>query len=673
MLKGIFSPATAFMCSMRYAYKFLLLGAMALVAIGYLFYHLHDSLNQTIEAAAVKMDGEATVEKASHIVQGLQQHRGLSSGVLNGNQAMRDPRAAKEKEIGGLLPAFTAQLPPSLRDSAAWRQIGSDWEELRGSVLQITAAESFARHTRLIDQVLIFQIAIADETSLTFDPDIDTFYLVDTTLMRLPVAIERLGQLRAIGTGILAGKQISDAQKVRLHSLIAEMNGALKFLHLNLEKTARYNPKLAGVLNKAREEIGKSSEQVVKLVNEDIIGGNFITTSADYFALTTRVIDLGYKTSAEILSPTLKQLIEARAERARQQLLLTLGIAALMLAIIGYFSVGAYHATIDNVNALAAGARRIASGDLTVRIDLHSQDEHRFVGDSLNEIVSAFSRLLKNVQDGAHQVLETSRRIAESSSQIASSSSQQSESAASMAASVEEMSTGVENISQNAHSAHGVTTEAGTLSAHGGEIVGGVVTGIEKIADAVNCSAGIIENLGQHSDQISTIVGTIKEIADQTNLLALNAAIEAARAGESGRGFAVVADEVRKLAERTAKSTQEITGMIVAIQSGTQDAVLSMQQGVDRVAEGVQLARQAGDAMQRIQAGARQAVAMVSDISSALHEQSATGTQIARNVEIIARMAEENSSAVAGNAATTEHLEQLAAMLESEVRPYKIA
>ncbi|MBW7903209.1 MAG: methyl-accepting chemotaxis protein [Rhodocyclaceae bacterium] len=673
MLKGVFRPATALMSCMRYTYKFALLGALALVAMGYLLWHLYDGLNHTIEAAAAKLDGVALVERSARIVQGVQQHRGLSSGVLSGDASLRDRRAAKEKEIGEALQAFAGRLPPSLAGDEAWRRIVGDWERLRGGVLQLSAADSFARHTQLIDQLLIFQIAAADATSLTFDPEVDVFYLVDTGLTRLPVVLERLGQLRALGTGHLAVRQIGDAQKVRLHSLIAEMNGALKFLHLNLDKTGRYNAGLAGSLKQTRERIGSDSEAVVRLIVDDIVGGVFATAPADYFALTTRLIDLGYQEAYDVLLPTLRALIEARAERARHLLQVVLGVAAAMLAAIGYLSVGAYFSTVDNVAALAASARRIAGGDLTVRIDLATRDEHRLVADSFNEIATAFSRLLKNVQGGAHQVLETARSIAESSTRIAGSSSQQSESAAAMAASVEEMSNGVEHISENARSAHGVTSEAGDLSAHGGRIVGTVVGGIEKIADAVNRSAATIENLGRHSDRISAIVGVIKEIADQTNLLALNAAIEAARAGESGRGFAVVADEVRKLAERTAKSTQEITEMIGAIQHGTRDAVASMQDGVDRVAEGVELAHRAGDAMQRIEEGARQAVAMVSDISAALHEQSAAGTQISQNVEVIARMAEENSSAVARNAATTGRLEELAAMLEAEVKPYRIA
>ena len=230
---------------------------------------------------------------------------------------------------------------------------------------------------------------------------------------------------------------------------------------------------------------------------------------------------------------------------------------------------------------------------------------------------------------------------------------------------------GIDHIARNAQDAQTSSNESEHIASDGAVLVEGVALEIQGIADTVNRSAAAVEALGQQSHQISAIVDTIKDIADQTNLLALNAAIEAARAGESGRGFAVVADEVRKLAERTSKSTQEIAAMISAIQSGTDQAVSSMKQGVERVSSGVGQAQRAGVTIAQVQQHSRQVLEAVSEISIALREQATASNEVARNVERIAQMAEENNAAAGGNADTASGLRQLAEALSAQVGRFK--
>jgi methyl-accepting chemotaxis protein len=341
------------------------------------------------------------------------------------------------------------------------------------------------------------------------------------------------------------------------------------------------------------------------------------------------------------------------------------------MLLVGYLAIGTYYSVVEGVGVFSQGAKRLAAGDFTAEFVVKGRDELHDAGIDFNNMAIAVRRLLAGVKDDVHQLHGAAERLAASSDQISASTSAQSDSASSMAAAVEEMTVGVDHISKNAQDAQSFSRQSDDVAEKGVGIVDGVVSQIQAIAHTVNESAAAVESLGQQSEQISAIVGTIKDIADQTNLLALNAAIEAARAGESGRGFAVVADEVRKLAERTSKSTQEIANMIGAIQSGTATAVSSMKLGVERVGTGVQQAQLAGEAISQVQSQARQVVDAVSEITIALREQAAASTEIAQNVERIALAAEENNIAATGNADTANRLRLLAENLNREIDQFK--
>ncbi len=671
-MKALFSPAVALMSRLGYSRKFAVMGALALAAIAVLLFGLHESLDRVIRSSQHELAGIEVLKPMARLVQQLQQHRGLSSSVLNGDETVKEQLAAKAAEVREAFKSVEAKFQPSLVDNDAWKKIRASWTEIDTDGLDLTGTENFAAHTRLIGSVLVFQAVVSDEYSLTNDPDIDSRYLADTSLIKLPVALESLGQLRSLGTGVLTKKQLPPLLQTNISSLLRDFNVSVDALRINLGKTARYNPGIKPALDQAAKELTDVSEQIANIVQTEMFLGAFVMSSADYFATVTVAIDKGYKQMFETLLPSLEQLIQRRINTAQHNLRISISVAVLMLMVFVYVSVGAYYATIQSINRLAANARTMATGDLSIHVDLGTRDELKRVGDSLNDMTTAFRSLIQNVQSGAGQVHDATTRLSASSAKIRLSTEQQSEAASAMAAAVEQMTVGVDHISKNAQDASSLSQRAGELSVTGGNVVGTVVHEIQMISQAVNQSATIIDDLGQQSEKISAIVNVIKEIADQTNLLALNAAIEAARAGESGRGFAVVADEVRKLAERTSKSTHEISQMIVAIQNGTNNAVTSMNGGVQRVSSGVTLALQAGTSIGEIEGSSRQVMQTVSEISSSLREQSVASTEIARNVERIAQMAEENSAAVAENAATASQLERLSESLKAEAHRFKL-
>ncbi|OGS98847.1 MAG: hypothetical protein A3F73_06715 [Gallionellales bacterium RIFCSPLOWO2_12_FULL_59_22] len=345
-----------------------------------------------------------------------------------------------------------------------------------------------------------------------------------------------------------------------------------------------------------------------------------------------------------------------------------IGIILAITALVGGGMIMIIRRITRSLNELENAMHQIqTSNDLSRRVSIASGDEIGRIGHSFNQMIQSFQEIIRQVVSNSRGVMQAAGKLSESSQRVAIRSQSQSDATASMAAAVEEVTTSIGHVADSSRETHNIAHRSGELSSQGGDVVQGAATEMNKIADSVNQSSQFIQQLGEHSTQISAIVNVIKEIADQTNLLALNAAIEAARAGEQGRGFAVVADEVRKLAERTARSTEEITAMIGSIQSGTQHAVDSMREGSSRVIDGVAMANRAGESMSQIRKGADQVIAAVSEISSALREQSTASNQVAQDVEKIARMTEENSAAANEIAREAQQLENLAGALESAV------
>ena len=165
---------------------------------------------------------------------------------------------------------------------------------------------------------------------------------------------------------------------------------------------------------------------------------------------------------------------------------------------------------------------------------------------------------------------------------------------------------------QSAARAYHISRDTRRAAEQGTEVIHQAAGQMREIASNIDHSSQMLGHLGQRSEQITTIVNTIRGIADQTNLLALNAAIEAARAGDMGRGFAVVADEVRQLAGRTSGSTAEISAMIERIQQETRSAIASMDATREQAGRSVALADQAGEVIVQICEGAGRAVEAVS-------------------------------------------------------------
>jgi methyl-accepting chemotaxis protein len=376
----------------------------------------------------------------------------------------------------------------------------------------------------------------------------------------------------------------------------------------------------------------------------------------------------------------LQDFAEAYIDSSRQQANASLGslvnsmLAITLVAVVLAVAIGflVARSILLPLRAAMGVAATVAAGDLAAPISTKlGKDEAGQVLSSLADMQTHLRGLVEGIRADADRVAASASQVSSAAGAVQASAAQQSGAAATIASSIEEMTTSVSHLSDNAAEANRLAEQSQALSSEGGAIIEQAARDMVNISTTVQETADVIRTLGEKSAEISTVVTTIKDIADQTNLLALNAAIEAARAGEQGRGFAVVADEVRKLAERTANSTSAIADMVAAIQSGALAAVNRIETSVEEVKSGVGQAEQAGRSIRQIRESSSQVLHVISTISHALREQSNASAEIARRVEQITDMAEQNAQTVRGAATAASGMEDLARSLKQGVDRFR--
>ncbi|WP_025136053.1 methyl-accepting chemotaxis protein [Achromobacter sp. DH1f] len=287
---------------------------------------------------------------------------------------------------------------------------------------------------------------------------------------------------------------------------------------------------------------------------------------------------------------------------------------------------------------------RIASGDLTNRIEQRGNNEIGVLYAAVKRMQDSLARTVAAVRLGVEEIHTGSREIAAGNIDLSSRTEQQAASLEETAASMDELSSTVKNNADSSRSASQLAVAASDVATRGGQAVGDVVGTMRAIADS--------------SNRIADIVGVIDGIAFQTNILALNAAVEAARAGEQGKGFAVVASEVRALAQRSGQAAKEIKGLI-------DDSVQKVSIGSDQV-------EAAGATMQEIVTSVRRVTDIINEISSASEEQSQGIQQVNQAVSQMDSVTQQNAALVEQAAASAASLETQAQRLRDAVAVFKL-
>ena len=296
--------------------------------------------------------------------------------------------------------------------------------------------------------------------------------------------------------------------------------------------------------------------------------------------------------------------------------------------------------TMNAMRGVISANRGTGESDLTKRIDVEIGSEQGDVAALFNELIDSFHDTIVTIKNSTSELATAALTMRSTSQDIENDVVNQSSHVENVNEAIFNMSESIKHVADNT----GKTAEATSqVSLQVSEMVGsmnGTTCSVVQLSSKIDESHEVITDLLKQSDNISTILETIKGIADRTNLLALNAAIEAARAGPAGRGFAVVAEEVRGLSSQTSESALHIASLIEKLQASSKDAAESMSASQLEANNTVVLSKSAEQSLLAVADLVTDIKEMTLQVATTINQQSSASENIKSSMNDIEGMAQ---------------------------------